>query len=218
MRASRTKRSVAVASCASAGERIFERHFPAQRLLHGQIDRGHAALSERSQDAVAGISIKGDPPESNGASLYKGGTATTSRGGHRARSADGAPGAAAVHNAGRWRERGAGRWSMETNAIVEAVNRLMLKPLGFERRGSLFNRRRGEFVDVVDLPVQQGRRCGDARGRHPARRAVRGAVGSRRRRVSRTRRLHRSRRIDALVGRRRDLGGRSPTRRRRTGP
>ena len=44
---------------------------------------------------------------------------------------------------------------METNAVIEGLNRLMLKPLGFERRGSLFNRRRGEFVDVVDLPVNK---------------------------------------------------------------
>src|SRR5204863_1015677 len=45
-----------------------------------------------------------------------------------------------------------GATRMESNAIVEAVHKLMLKPLGFERRGSLFNRRRGGFVDVVDLP------------------------------------------------------------------
>ena len=48
---------------------------------------------------------------------------------------------------------------METNPVVEAVNRLMLKPLGFVRRGSLFNRRRGDFVDVVDLPANK---AGDA--------------------------------------------------------
>jgi hypothetical protein len=48
---------------------------------------------------------------------------------------------------------------MDTNAVVEAVNRLLLKPLGFERKGALFNRHRGEFVDVVDFPVN---RAGDA--------------------------------------------------------
>jgi len=48
---------------------------------------------------------------------------------------------------------------MESNAIVEAVNRLMLKPLGFVRRGSLFNRRKGDYVDVVDFPANK---AGDA--------------------------------------------------------
>lgn len=46
-----------------------------------------------------------------------------------------------------------------TNAIVEQVNRLLLKPLGFVRKGALFNRHRGEFVDVVDFPVNK---AGDA--------------------------------------------------------
>jgi hypothetical protein len=41
---------------------------------------------------------------------------------------------------------------METNAVVEAVNRFVLKPLGFTRKGALFNRQRGEFVDVVGFP------------------------------------------------------------------
>jgi hypothetical protein len=41
---------------------------------------------------------------------------------------------------------------METNAVIEAVNRFVLKPLGFTRRGALFNRHRGEFVDVVGFP------------------------------------------------------------------
>jgi hypothetical protein len=48
---------------------------------------------------------------------------------------------------------------MESNAVVEQVNRLLLKPLGFVRRGALFNRHRGEFVDVVDFPVNK---AGDA--------------------------------------------------------
>jgi hypothetical protein len=46
-----------------------------------------------------------------------------------------------------------------SNAIVEAINRLMLKPLGFTRRNGLFNRRRGEFVDVVDVVANK---AGDA--------------------------------------------------------
>jgi hypothetical protein len=41
---------------------------------------------------------------------------------------------------------------METNAVVEAGNRFVLKPLGFTRKGALFNRQRGEFVDVVGFP------------------------------------------------------------------
>ena len=48
---------------------------------------------------------------------------------------------------------------METNAIVEQVNRLLLKPLGFTRKGVLFNRHRGEFADVVDFPMNK---AGDA--------------------------------------------------------
>jgi hypothetical protein len=48
---------------------------------------------------------------------------------------------------------------METNAVIESVNRLLLKPLQFERRGALFNRRRGEFVDVVDFKANK---AGDA--------------------------------------------------------
>ena len=48
---------------------------------------------------------------------------------------------------------------METNAVIEQVNRLLLKPLGFVRKGALFNRHRGEFVDVVDFPVNK---AGDA--------------------------------------------------------
>ena len=41
---------------------------------------------------------------------------------------------------------------MDTNAVIEAVNRFVLKPLGFTRKGALFNRHRGEFVDVVGFP------------------------------------------------------------------
>jgi hypothetical protein len=46
-----------------------------------------------------------------------------------------------------------------TNAVVEEVNRLMLKPLGFTRRNGLFNRRRGEYVDVVAVVANK---AGDA--------------------------------------------------------
>jgi hypothetical protein len=55
--------------------------------------------------------------------------------------------------------RGGERKAMETNAVIEAVNRFVLKPLGFVRKGALFNRHRGEFVDVVDFPLNKG---GDA--------------------------------------------------------
>jgi hypothetical protein len=48
---------------------------------------------------------------------------------------------------------------MESNEIVDEVNRLLLKPLGFVRKGNLFNRRRGEYVDVVDFPANK---AGDA--------------------------------------------------------
>jgi hypothetical protein len=48
---------------------------------------------------------------------------------------------------------------METNEVIEKVNRLLLKPLGFVRKGALFNRRRGNIVDVVDFPVNK---AGDA--------------------------------------------------------
>jgi hypothetical protein len=48
---------------------------------------------------------------------------------------------------------------METNDVIEKVNRLLLKPLGFVRKGALFNRRRGNIVDVVDFPVNK---AGDA--------------------------------------------------------
>jgi hypothetical protein len=48
---------------------------------------------------------------------------------------------------------------MESNAVVEKVNRLLLKPLGFVRKGALFNRRRGNIVDVVDFPMNK---AGDA--------------------------------------------------------
>ena len=48
---------------------------------------------------------------------------------------------------------------METNEIIEKVNRLLLKPLGFVRKGALFNRRRGNIVDVVDFPMNK---AGDA--------------------------------------------------------
>lgn len=44
---------------------------------------------------------------------------------------------------------------METNDVVEAVNRFVLKPLGFTRKGALFNRHRGEFVDVVGFPTNK---------------------------------------------------------------
>jgi hypothetical protein len=46
-----------------------------------------------------------------------------------------------------------------SNAVVEAVNRFVLKPLGFTRKGALFNRHRGEFVDVVCFPASK---AGDA--------------------------------------------------------
>jgi hypothetical protein len=49
--------------------------------------------------------------------------------------------------------------SVDTNPVIESVNRLLLKPLGFERKGALFNRRRGEYVDVVCLPMNK---AGDA--------------------------------------------------------
>jgi hypothetical protein len=45
------------------------------------------------------------------------------------------------------------------NAVIEAVNRFVLKPLGFTRKGALFNRHRGEFVDVVGFPANK---AGDA--------------------------------------------------------
>ena len=47
----------------------------------------------------------------------------------------------------------------ETNDVIEKVNRLLLKPLGFVRKGALFNRRRGNIVDVVDFPMNK---AGDA--------------------------------------------------------
>jgi hypothetical protein len=46
---------------------------------------------------------------------------------------------------------------METNPVIEAVNRFVLKPLGFTRKGALFNRHRGEFVDVVGFPGNKAR-------------------------------------------------------------
>jgi hypothetical protein len=47
---------------------------------------------------------------------------------------------------------------METsNAVIDAVNRFVLKPLGFTRKGMLFNRHRGEFVDVVGFPFNKDR-------------------------------------------------------------
>src|SRR5688572_6787584 len=66
-----------------------------------------------------------------------------------------------VHNAVDWRgDPGGGRRTMETsNAVIDAVNRFVLKPLGFTRKGSLFNRHRGEFVDVVGFPANK---AGDA--------------------------------------------------------
>jgi len=65
-----------------------------------------------------------------------------------------------MHNAARHVTSSGGvDAAMESNAVIEAVNRLLLKPLGFQRKGALFNRHRGGFVDVVDLPTNK---AGDA--------------------------------------------------------